>query len=69
MKTSYEKDEEENWTDSKDGSPMTKYGTIEGEGYNSDLYERNADGSFTERDRFRITKKLDLYAKWRSKIE
>ena len=57
---------------------MNKWGNIEtsspkpegtaGPGYNSDAYSYDIDtGEFTERDRFWITKKLDLYAKW-SKI-
>ena len=64
--TDYDKTAEENWTDGKDGSNMTKYGTINGEGYNSDLYSRDSStGALTERDRYWITKKLDVYALWR----
>ena len=42
--------------------PMNKYGNIEGTGYNSDL--TGYDGG----DRFWITRKLDLYAKWRAEL-
>ena len=67
--TAYDKTAKENWTDGIDGSEMTKYGTIEGEGYNSDLYSRDSTtGELTERDRFWITHKLDLYAKWKAII-
>ena len=65
---SYDKIATGNWTDGVDGSNMTKYGTINGEGYNSDLYELTG-GILTERDRFWITKKLDLYAKWSKKLD
>lgn len=65
----YDKTAEENWTDGIDGKDMTKYGTIDGEGYNSDAYKRNDDGSLTAIDRFWITRKLDLYAKWSAKLD
>lgn len=67
--TPYDKTAQENWTDSINGNPMNKFGEIEGAGYNSDAYSRDAaTGELTARDRFWITKKLDLYGKWSAKL-
>ena len=51
---------------------MDKHGNIigggpDGNGYNSDLVDD--DNNYALRDRWWITKKLDLYAKWGAKIE
>lgn len=69
----YDKTAKENYTDN-----MNKWGNIEassptapgtsGPGYNSDLYAYDKDtGTFTLRDRTWVTRKLDLYARWREK--
>ena len=53
VKTDYDKTASENYTD-----PMDKFG--EGATWNSDVQDKNGN----PRDRFWITKKLDLYGKW-----
>ena len=57
------------WYGNIDSSSPHPAGTT-GPGYNSDSYSYNeATGVFTARDRFWITKKYDIYGKWRAKVE
>ncbi len=72
VRTTYNKETEltdnmNKWGDIESDSPHPE-GTVE-PGYNSDLYNYDTVRRvFTERDRFWITKKFDLYAKWRAKL-
>lgn len=70
VRTTYNKetdltDNMNKWGDIESDSPHPS-GTA-GPGYNSDSYNYE-NGTFTARDRFWITKKFDLYAKWRAKL-
>ncbi len=67
VSSSYNKTEKtdnmDKWGNIISGSPVPEGET--GPGYNSDLYDYDPDtGVFTLRDRFWITRKLDLYGKW-----
>ena len=59
--TDYYKNDPKNYTDK-----MNKFGEIEGSGWNSDLtgWDDDGDTSTPGKERFWITKKLDLYGKW-----
>ena len=55
------------WGNIESGSPTPEGET--GPGYNSDKWAYDEDEhTFTERDRYWITKKLDLYASWRETV-
>ena len=55
------------WGNIESGSPTPDGET--GPGYNSDKWAYNeTTGTFTARDRYWITKKLDLYASWRETV-
>ena len=58
----YDKTDSYNWTDGKDGSPMDKWGNVSNPGYNSDSETKEGNPV----DRHWITRKLDLFAKWKA---
>ena len=61
-KTTELTDNMDKWGNIEDGSPSPVAG---GNGYNSDAYAYDEDtDTFTERDRFWITQKFELWAKW-----
>ena len=70
VRTAYDKttdftDDMDKWGNIKSTSPHPE-GTA-GPGYNSDSYSYE-NGEFSVRDRFWITKRYDLYGKWRAKL-